>query len=480
MRLYPWLWMALLIPACASATPEDAGNRFVDLWNLDEPRLTHYPQVFSDDFIQRRGADGLDRILTMLSSDNGDITIHEVSKRQDKQFAFVAHSAKDKWVEIALDLDPEFKITGMQIRRSQAPLSQAQSNLSLSEVVQLLEREVDAKVARGEFSGSVLLAKDGKPLFARAYGLADRESGRANTLDTPINLGSMNKMFTGLAITQLVAAGKLRFDAKVGEYLPDYPNKVVREQITLHQLLTHTGCMGMYWNDAYAATKDRIHDLAGFVSTFVDEPLRCQPGSEFHYSNSGPVVLGLVIEAVSGMSYYDYIREHIYGPAGMQHSDHYSKRESDSGKAKGYFVPEGQTQPIANTDDLGNMGSPAGGGYASANDLLRFANALYDGRLIDAQHREQMTRNKLDGDPRRGYGYLYGDSQINGMRYIGHNGGAPGINAEFSIFPEQGYTVVVLANVDQGASALAGQIRQWLAHAKTEGQPPEHAAHTGH
>jgi CubicO group peptidase (beta-lactamase class C family) len=148
-------------------------------------------------------------------------------------------------------------------------------------------------------------------------------------------------------------------------------------------------------------------------------------------------VLGLVIEAVSGQDYYDYIREHVYQPAGMEHSDHYTKGESASGKANGYYVPRepGATELESNARFRGNIGSPAGGGYASANDLLDFANALYDGTLIDAKHREEMTTAKVSERPEKGgYAYLYGDGRINGKRYVGHNGGAPGINAQLSIF----------------------------------------------
>lgn len=462
--IFPFI--GLLCSPIAMATPEDAANRFVEIWNLDSSRLEQYPKVFAAEFIERRSAAGLERMFHKVTNGNGDIQIHQISESNAEQIRFMAHSVNDKWLEVGLDLDADFRVTGMHLARASAPLAEGESGLSLAEIVELLDKDLSARAQRGDFSGSVLLAKDGKPVFAQAYGLADIAAGRANTLDTPINLGSMNKMFTGLAITQLVAAGKLSFEATVGEYLPNYPTQAVREQVTLHQLLTHTSGMGLYWNEAYQQSKNSIVDLDGFLSTFVDEPLQSEPGSEFHYSNSGPVVLGLIIEAVSGLSYYEYVRKHIYAPAGMTHSDHYSKTEADSGKAKGYYVPVGQTELTVNTDSLGNIGSPAGGGYASANDLLCFAIALYDDRLIDAENRELMTTNKIKQGRRIGYGYLYGDREVNGRRYIGHNGGAPGINADFSVFPDHGYTMVVLSNTNHNASPVADQIRQWLGHAK--------------
>jgi len=149
----------------------------------------------------------------------------------------------------------------------------------------------------------------------------------------------------------------------------------------------------------------------------------------------------------------------------MRHSDHYNKIETGSGKAIGYFLPQetGATELISNFDDLGYIGSPAGGGYASVNDLLAFATALYDNSLIDAVHREEMTSYKVQEGADEGYAYLYADARINGQRFIGHNGGAPGINAEFSIFPDSGYTVIVLSNTGFNASPVADQIRQWVA-----------------
>jgi len=147
----------------------------------------------------------------------------------------------------------------------------------------------------------------------------------------------------------------------------------------------------------------------------------------------------------------------------MVNTDHYDKFENVSGKATGYFVPRGagpNGELISNFEDLGRIGSPAGGGYASANDLLRFAKALYDGTLIDAEHREMMTSDRTGG----GYGYLYGVDSLNGQRFIGHNGGAPGINAEFSHFPELGYTLIVLANLDHAASPVADKARAWIAY----------------
>ena len=311
------------------------------------------------------------------------------------------------------------------------------------------------------FSGAVLVARGEHIIHAQAVGLADRRSGRANSLDTPINLGSMNKMFTAIAIAQLQAAGKLDWQDTVGKHLPDFPNAVIRDQVTLHQLLTHTSGVGSYWNAAYAAAKHRIGTQQQFLQTFIDQPLLFKPGEGLEYSNGGPVILGRVIEALSGLSYEDYVRRHIYQPAGMKHSDHFRRNDRKAGFAVGYIPAEGGRWRD-NQEDLGLQGSAAGGGYASARDLHRFARALAQQRLLSASQLEVLWKPVTQQGP-VGYGYLFSVGQTAGRRWVGHNGGAPGISAEFLYHPEDGLLIVVLANQDQAAMPM----REWL-HALLE------------
>jgi CubicO group peptidase (beta-lactamase class C family) len=456
----------ILVLQSVLANGEQSAARYVEYWNMGDGRDNQTKALFSQGFLDRRGPEGLARIMKMIYDDNGEIAIHSITANSDKEVVFVASSQNGNWIEITLNLAPDMKISGMAVGIVPPPPEDGDKGLSDAQMVEKLDGYMGERAAEGDFSGNVLFAKNGEILFAQAYGLADRERGIENTLDTPVNLGSMNKMFTGLAVTQLVATGKLAYNDKVGKYMPDYPDKQVRDEVTLHQLLTHTSGMGSYWTDAYTQRKNNLRTVSDFAALCAKEPLEFAPGSSYGYSNCGPVVLGLIIEAVTGQDYYDYIRAHVYAPAGMQHSDHFNKVETESGKAIGYFVPQetGTTELISNFDDLGYIGSPAGGGYASVNDLLAFATALYDGSLIDSDHREEMTSYKVQEGADDGYAYLYSDNRINGQRYIGHNGGAPGINAEFSVFPDSGYTVVVLSNTDFNASPVADQIRQWVAY----------------
>lgn len=341
------------------------------------------------------------------------------------------------------------------------PLPPQVAKIAPEQLPAVIGERVEAEFDAGRFSGAVVVARGDEVIYAGAVGLADRASGRANTLDTPINLGSINKMFTAIAIAQLQAAGKLDWQDTVGRHLPDFPNAKIRDHVTIHQLLTHTSGVGSYWNQAHAARRHELDTQQEFLQTFVSEPLLFEPGEKLEYSNGGPVILGLIIEALSGTDYYEYIREHIYRPAGMKHSDHFRRDDVASGIALGYLRTEaGDWQD--NGSDLSLRGSAAGGGYASARDLLAYSRALANERLLTRAQLETLWKPYNQTGP-MGYGYLFTVGGTPERRWIGHNGGAPGISAEFMHYPDDGLAIIVLANQDHASEGM----REWL-HAQVE------------
>jgi hypothetical protein len=175
------------------------------------------------------------------------------------------------------------------------------------QLAQEIERKLDELAKKEQFSGVAMIAKDGEPLWQKAYGLQDREKKTPVDFETRFRLGSMPKMFTSVAIAQLVEAGKLRFTDKLADVLPDYPNKEVAQKINIHQLLTHTSGLGNIFGPEFFEKKDSLRTLADYLPLFVDKPLQFQPGAKWSYSNAGFLVLGLVIEKLSGQSYYDYV-----------------------------------------------------------------------------------------------------------------------------------------------------------------------------
>jgi CubicO group peptidase (beta-lactamase class C family) len=266
--------------------------------------------------------------------------------------------------------------------------------MSEDTLIRSLQNELDYRTAGDWFSGAVLLARNGKPIFAKAYGFANREAKTPNTLDTRFRIGSMNKMFTAVATLQLVEAGKLRLNDPLGRYLPDYPNKELASKVTIHDLLTHTGGTGDIFGPQFDAHREELRTLQDYTNLYGSRGLEFQPGSKWKYSNYGFILLGVVIEKVSGQSYYDYVREHIYKPAGMSSTDSEPEDQAVPARSTGYTKMYGdQWEP--NTETLPYRGTSAGGGYSTVGDLLKFADALWSNELLSASYTEMLTKERL-------------------------------------------------------------------------------------
>ncbi len=338
-------------------------------------------------------------------------------------------------------------------------------------IVREIERHVNLAVRAGRFSGVVLIAKDNKPLLKKAYGFANEASKILNNDDTKFNLGSMNKMFTSVAIAQLVEAGKLSYTDTLATILPDYPNKETAGKITIHQLLTHTAGLGDFFKPEFFRNRDKYKSLSSYLPLFSNDPLLFEPGSGGSYSNAGFIVLGLVIEKVSGENYFDYVKEHIFQPAGMIHSDYYERDAAVANMALGYTYDD-MTDPLhinprqINTPFLPAKGSSAGGGYSTADDLLKFSHALLGHQLLGAALTDTITRGKVASPrgPEFQYGYGFNVATgFSGRHIIGHGGGSRGINGTLSMIPANGYTVIVLANYDPpAADGMAREISDFL------------------
>jgi CubicO group peptidase (beta-lactamase class C family) len=288
----------------------------------------------------------------------------------------------------------------------------------------------------GDFSGVILIARNGVPVFEEAYGYADRDKKIPNRTDTKFNIGSINKSFTALAVRKLAAEKKLSLDDTIGKFLPDYPNKDAAARVTVRHLLEMSSGIGDFFGERYeAADKEKILTLADYLPLFADQPLAFEPGKGNLYSNGGFIVLGLIIENVTGLDYYSYIQDNIFKPAGMKDSEWTRKAVEVPNRAVGY-VRDGSSSKT-NYGTLPGKGSSAGGGYSTARDLLMYTLALGKG--------------------------LYGPAGEEIRGGMGIAGGAPGLNAALEWMPERGLTIVVTANLSPpAATRVAQQIRAWL------------------
>src|SRR4029079_1098967 len=302
-------------------------------------------------------------------------------------------------------------------------------HLTETELVTSLRKRVDELVPADLFAGAVLVAKDGKTVFAQAYGLADREKKTPNTLKTRFRLGSMNKMFTAVATLQLVQNGKLDLKEPFGTDLTDYKNKDIAAKVTIEQLLTHTGGTGDIFGPEFDTQRLELKTLQDYVKLYGNRRPEFQPGSRWKYSNYGFLLLGVIVEKVSGQSYSDYVRDHIFKPAGMIATASEPEDQVVADRSVGYMRSDGPSwQP--NTDTLPYRGTSAGGGYSTVEDLLKFATALQTNKLLDAKHTEMLTTGKVETPGGGKYAYGFQDAVVNGLRCFGHGGGAPGMNGE--------------------------------------------------
>jgi len=339
----------------------------------------------------------------------------------------------------------------IMIPRTVFLLSLALSNYILGaqpshNAISRIQTHLDSLETTDHLSGVVLIARNGKVLFQKAYGYANLADSVRNTLNTRFNLASMNKMFTGLAIMQLVQEGRLSLLKKIGSYLPDYPNSSVKDSVTIEQLLTHTSGMGNFWEAHDTLAKEKFKSIQDYVPLFANQPLLFTPGAKFSYSNAGFMVLGLIIEKISGQNYFDYVRNNIYSPAGMHDTDAYCLDEVVPRIATGYTMSV-ETPGRWKNNTWSNVvkGTPAGGGYATAKDLLNFTQALQQHRLLNAINTAAYTAGRIKYYKGL-YGYGFSEETLNGHKLMGHTGGHYGIANELMIIPDLNYVVIILTN----------------------------------
>jgi CubicO group peptidase (beta-lactamase class C family) len=378
---------------------------------------------------------------------HGGFLIHSIETSEDLRITVLAKSMKrDAWrrIDMLVEPDPPHKVASFGIDMASAPDPEVEA-LELAserEVLAFAQNRLKQMSEKGEFSGAVLVAKDGVPLLRRAYGYASMEFDVPNTPETRFNIGSINKSFTSMAIAQLMERGAIDLDDKIGKYLPDLPDGW-GDKITVWHLLTMRSGLGHYWNEEWQSRFAEINTVDQLMEIVVKGELSFEPGERKQYSNCGYVVLGAIIEAVTGMSYYDYIRENIYEPAGMLNTDSYELDQIVPNIARGYTANRSEN-PYRGNGLQNNLflhsikGSPAGGGYSTVDDLNSYVEALKSSRLAGERY-TNLALGRFEHPDRA-------DTRPPG---IGVAGGANvGINAIVEADFDSGFTVIVLSNYD--------------------------------
>lgn len=459
--------------------PEGAiGERitaFIDVVNANDPQKVRsfIEKHFTDEFKAFAPMDEHVAVFGQMYLESDGFEFYGIRKYEnetppDEFVVIVRNKLTQGWQAfvMTIELTPPHRIGGAYLAPSRPPSDlPPQKKLTQAEVVEQLKTYVEKLARADRFSGTVLLAKDGKVLFKGAYGLASKRFDVPNKIDTKFNLGSMNKMFTAVAISQLVQQGKLSFDDSLGKFLStDWLPHEITDKSKIKHLLTHTSGLGSYFNEVYDQTaRAKVRELDDYKPLIVGSTSAFEPGTDWQYSNTGFFLLGVVIEKVTGQNYFDYIRENVYKPAGMINSDCYDMDRPVPNLAMGYSRDPAPRGPQWTNNLYKHVirGGPAGGGFSTVEDLLKFDIALRSHELLSRELTENLWTGKPEmNSPEYGFGFGVGGTPTN--RVVGHGGGFDGINSNLDMYLDSGYTAVVMSNYDMGAQAVKGKIRELL------------------
>ena len=295
---------------------------------------------------------------------------------------------------------------------------------------------------QGRFTGAALVARDGKVILSKGYGLANAELDVANTSQTKFRLGSITKQFTAAAILLLQERGKLSAQDPICKYFDSCPE--AWKDITIHHLLSHTGGLPNFTSfPDYNKTMMIPTTMESLINRFKDKPLEFKPGEKWNYSNSGYVTLGYILEKVAGESYESFLQKNIFGPLKMTNSGYDHQETILKNRATGYSLIKGK---MANSEPIA-MEVPHGAGaiYSTVEDLFLWNEALFSDKLLSAKSREAMMT-----PVKNGYGYGLGINQQLNRKMVSHGGGINGFSTFIGRFPEEKLTIVVLRNADYG------------------------------
>jgi D-alanyl-D-alanine carboxypeptidase len=460
---------------------EQTANEFVDAFNTGDPKaMTRFAERHSgQSWPQPPEKEAVARYLQLFSQMGplrmGSIIVGESTA------TIRALAEKDGWVAVTLFFDPKSstRVTGRRIEPS-GPVALA-SRPSGPEVPagpahlkEQLTCYLDGLERSDLFSGVVVVAKGDQILFQGVHGMAERGpagSSRPNQIDTKFDVASVGKMFTAVAIMQLLEAGRLTLDDAIQKHVPDYPNADARSA-TIRSLLTHTSGLGDFFGPRYSAARAHLRSPADFIALAGGDRPAFAPGTQWRYSNLGYEVLGRIIENVSGLGYGDYLRRYVFDPQKMHDTGAFAVDEPLTNRAVHYTHrgEDGQWHPDQRWPATRYglpRGSASGGLYSTAPDLVKFGRALLGNGLLSAKGTRDLLAGKVKisagGAVDEKYGYGFTESWARGIRHVGHTGETLGVNASFDLLPEFGYIVVVLTNHDGPMGSWVGaRAVEWI------------------
>jgi CubicO group peptidase (beta-lactamase class C family) len=399
---------------------------------------------------------GLDLVRVQAVEGNGIVAVVRSRLTGDEQ-------------ALALEVEPQAPhhitvLSEVPFEPTAAPALTSEKG-QLRQIASYLKRLSDAEV----FSGVVVIARGGKPIFSQAYGYADRDKKIANTVETPFLLGSMNKLFTGLAIGQLVEQGKLSYEDPLSKFIPDFPDPESARRVKIKHLLSHTSGLTSY-NPSISTPGNHTVTVQTVLDSIERKPAQFEPGTKWSYSNTGIQLLGRVIEVVTGQDYYEYVRKNVYRRGGMKRDPFPDYSRGTVAMAQPYEIEwdDGRPRWANQMPTTARRGGPPGGGIASAPDLIRLGNAMNAGRIVKPETLRLHSSAKPElAAPHYGYAFKVG-ARMAKRPLVGHGGNASGQCTEYGALTDTPYTIVVLSNLTGGTCmSVTGKILQVLHPTKT-------------
>lgn len=402
--------------------------------------------------------------LADLKARTGGLEEVTVTARQPSRLTVRAREHRTGWsvgLTIVVDSLQPHRVASFSLQPARPRSAVSPGLIAEPELLAEVSGLVSAYCAADIFSGVVAIARGTTILYREACGDAIKGYPAPNTVDTRFNLASISKMFTAVAIARLIESGAVSLSDAVAAYLPDVPTPEAASKVRIEHLLTHTsGLPDMFTDEYERSSKSLFRSVDHYVDLVRGEPLAFEPGSRAQYSNTGFLLLGKIIEVVTGQDFFEHVRAQVLVPAGMTSTCFCELDQPNPNLAVGYVKQyrEGGVTFRNNFYSEPVKGSPAGGAFSTAEDMVRFAAALEAGQLVGQSLVQAFTTPKPEVHPDL-TAYGYGFITRRGGRTFGHNGGGSGVSAEVEMFRERGYTMVVLSNYSGIGAEVAARIR---------------------
>jgi CubicO group peptidase (beta-lactamase class C family) len=434
---------------------EKIGQYFADAVNNPsfEKLKELIPEIFTVKDTTKETLEIYSKKFKELKQESGGVILHSV-RITENGIHVIAQQIKTRlWKDYQLIRNhSDNKVNGIFIADITEPTEIPHSSITDAKSLKWLSDYINKLSEQYDFSGSILIAKDGKEFFSKYFGLADRKAKTLIDQQTKFNLASGNKVFTAVSIFQLIQQNKLSLQDHLEKFLPDYPDAKFTKDVTIQELLTHTSGLGDYWDDEFEKSWDTIKTLSQYLPFITMQKLNFEPGKGVLYSNSAYILLGLIIEKISGKSYFDYVKENIFNPAGMKNTGFFLRNLQLKDLAIPY-TEDSMGKRWIKSNELPLYGSSAGGGYSTGEDILKLYNALNNYLLLNKKFTQLMLSDQVSipGTKNRKYAFGFEINYLSNHRVVGKGGLAPGVNFYLGNDEKNKISVVIFCNQDNSA-----------------------------